>query len=48
MNAIWIALFGAVCFAMGYRFYSKFIAERIYRLDADFQTPAHTSPDGHA
>lgn len=46
MNAIWIALFGAVCFAMGYRFYSKFIAERIYRLDADFQTPAHTYRDG--
>lgn len=46
MNAIWIALFGAVCFVMGYRFYSKFIAERIYRLDADFQTPAHTYRDG--
>ncbi|MBZ9559233.1 MULTISPECIES: carbon starvation protein A [unclassified Modicisalibacter] len=46
MNAIWIALFGAVCFTMGYRFYSKFIAERIYRLDADFRTPAHTYRDG--
>ncbi|WP_295038946.1 carbon starvation CstA family protein, partial [Salinicola sp.] len=46
MNAIWIALFGAVCFVMGYRFYSKFIAERIYRLEADFQTPAHAYRDG--
>ncbi|WP_277810565.1 carbon starvation CstA family protein [Chromohalobacter canadensis] len=46
MNAIWIAIFGAVCFVMGYRFYSKFIAERIYRLDLDFQTPAHAYQDG--
>ncbi|TDU22819.1 carbon starvation protein CstA [Chromohalobacter marismortui] len=46
MNAIWIALFGAVCFVMGYRFYSKFIAERIYRLDPYFQTPAHAYQDG--
>ncbi|OLO10903.1 carbon starvation protein A [Chromohalobacter japonicus] len=46
MNAIWIAIFGAVCFVMGYRFYSKFIAERIYRLDPDFQTPAHAYQDG--
>ncbi|WP_280562114.1 carbon starvation protein A [Chromohalobacter sp. 48-RD10] len=46
MNAIWIAIFGAVCFVLGYRFYSKFIAERIYRLDPDFQTPAHAYQDG--
>ncbi|KXS39848.1 carbon starvation protein A [Modicisalibacter tunisiensis] len=46
MNAIWIAVFGVVCFVMGFRFYSKFIAERIYRLDPDFQTPAHTYRDG--
>ena len=29
----------------GYRFYSKFIAEKIYRLDPDFETPAHAMRD---
>lgn len=46
MNAIWIAVFGVVCFFFGYRFYSRFIAERIYRLDKDFTTPAHAYRDG--
>jgi carbon starvation protein len=32
--------------AAGYLFYSKFIAERIYRLDPDFRTPAHEFRDG--
>ena len=30
---------------LGYRFYSKFIAEKIYQLDPDFETPAHTMRD---
>ena len=30
---------------LGYRFYSKFIAEKIYRLDPDFVTPAHALRD---
>ena len=30
---------------VGYRFYSKFIAEKIYRLDPDFETPAHSMRD---
>ncbi len=30
---------------IGYRFYSKFIAEKIYRLDPDFETPAHAMRD---
>lgn len=29
----------------GYRVYSKFIAEKIYQLDPDFKTPAHTMRD---
>jgi len=32
--------------ALGYVFYSKFIAERIYRLDPNYRTPAHTMRDG--
>ncbi|HEX7064956.1 MAG TPA: carbon starvation protein A, partial [Bacillales bacterium] len=46
MNAIWLAVFGLVAFFFAYRFYSKFIAERIYRLDPDFTTPAHEFRDG--
>ena len=30
---------------LGYRFYSKFIAEKIYRLDPAFTTPAHAMRD---
>jgi len=32
--------------ALGYVFYSKFIAARIYRLDPNYRTPAHTMRDG--
>ncbi|MDI5883270.1 carbon starvation protein A [Cobetia amphilecti] len=45
MNAIWLALFGCVAFAIGYRFYSRFLAERIFRLDPNFVTPAHALRD---
>ena len=30
---------------VGYRFYSRFIGEKIYQLDPNFQTPAHTMRD---
>ncbi|MFH5884497.1 carbon starvation protein A [Halalkalibaculum sp. DA3122] len=46
MSSIWLATAALAIFALGYRFYSKFIAEKIYRLDPDFQTPAHTREDG--
>lgn len=46
MSAIWIAVIGLSCMYAGYRYYSRFIAERIYRLDPDFQTPAHAMKDG--
>lgn len=46
MSGIWLALFGAVTFALGFRFYSRFLAERIYRLDPKFVTPAHQFNDG--
>lgn len=46
MNTIWIFLIGAVAFILGYRFYSKFISEKIYKLDPDFTTPAHEFEDG--
>jgi len=47
MNATILALVGLVSFALGYQFYSKFIAEKIYRLDPDFETPAHAQRDNN-
>lgn len=46
MSAILLAALGLGAFALGYVFYSKFIAEKIYRLDPDFVTPAHAMEDG--
>ncbi len=45
MNATLLALVGLAMIFAGYRFYSTFIAERIYRLDPDFETPAHAMRD---
>ena len=45
MSAIIPALIGMAAIALGYFFYSKFIAEKIYQLDPDFETPAHTLRD---
>ena len=45
MSAIILAVIGLMAVALGYRFYSKFIAEKIYRLDPAFETPAHTMRD---
>ncbi len=46
MNSVWLAIVGFIVFALGYRYYSKFIAEKIYRLDPDYVTPAHKYNDG--
>ena len=45
MSAIFLAVSGLVAVALGYRFYSKFIAEKIYKLDPNFETPAHAMRD---
>lgn len=46
MNAIFVLVAGLVAMTLGYMFYAKFIAERIYRLDPNFRTPAHEFEDG--
>lgn len=46
MNAILIALAGIIVFILGYRYYSKFVAEKIFRLDPNYVTPAHRFKDG--
>ncbi|MBY0097298.1 carbon starvation CstA family protein [Mesobacillus maritimus] len=45
MSAIWLAVIGTVVFILGYRYYSKFVAEKIYRLDPNYVTPAHEFRD---
>ncbi|WOX05775.1 carbon starvation CstA family protein [Microbulbifer pacificus] len=46
MSAILLMLLGLGGMAAGYLFYSRFIADRIYRFDPDFITPAHEYEDG--
>ncbi|MFD1849234.1 carbon starvation protein A [Oceanobacillus bengalensis] len=46
MNAILVAIIGMVVFALGYRYYSKFVAEKIFKLDPNYVTPAHQYKDG--
>src|SRR4051794_10208010 len=47
VNAAWL-LTAAVCsYAVAYRFYSKFIAAKIFALDATRTTPAVRLNDGH-
>ena len=46
MNAIALMLIGLGAFVLGYLFYSRFIAARIYALDDNRPTPAHELADG--
>ena len=46
VNAMWLVAAAAGVYAIGYRFYSRFIAERVLRLDATRLTPAHRRNDG--
>ncbi|SDJ84266.1 carbon starvation CstA family protein [Sediminibacillus albus] len=46
MSSLLVAAIGIIIFILGYRFYSKFVAEKIYRLDPNFVTPAHQFKDG--
>lgn len=46
MNSILLMLIGLAMFAGGYLLYSKFLSNRIYKLDPDYATPSHTMGDG--
>lgn len=46
MSAIALLVVGLAAMSLGYFVYSKFIAEKIFRLDDDFKTPAHEFEDG--
>ncbi|MDH3440867.1 MAG: carbon starvation protein A, partial [Gammaproteobacteria bacterium] len=46
MQSVMIVVMGLAGMTFGWFVYSKFIAEKIYQLDADFVTPAHELNDG--
>ncbi|MBE0463355.1 MAG: carbon starvation CstA family protein [Halomonadaceae bacterium] len=46
MSAVILLLIGLGAMALGYFVYSKFIAQKIYKLDPNFKTPAHEFEDG--
>ena len=46
MSGIWLATIGLAVFFIGYRYYSRFLADKIYQLDPRFETPAHAFEDG--
>ena len=41
-----LAALGLGGFALGYVFYSRYIGDRVFQLDPDFETPAHAQEDG--
>ncbi|SET98850.1 carbon starvation protein [Salinibacillus kushneri] len=46
MNGIVLAIVGGIMFFLGYRIYSKYLAEKIFRLDPNYVTPANRYNDG--
>src|ERR1700686_1054191 len=46
INALWLVVAATCCYAVGYRFYSQFIAARILALDALRATPAERLENG--
>src|SRR6202790_4970912 len=46
INALWLVVAATCCYALGYRFYSKFIAVRILALDGLRATPAERMENG--
>ncbi len=46
VNAMWLVTAAIGIYAIGYRFYSRFIADAVLRLDASRRTPAHRRNDG--
>jgi carbon starvation protein len=46
INALWLVVAAACSYALGYRFYSKFIAAKILALDALRATPAERLENG--
>jgi carbon starvation protein len=46
INALWLVAAATCCFALGYRFYSSFIAAKVLAIDARRATPAERLENG--
>ncbi len=46
INALWLVVAATCCYALGYRFYSRFIAVKILVLDSLRATPAERLENG--
>ncbi|WP_432211156.1 carbon starvation CstA family protein, partial [Acinetobacter variabilis] len=46
VNAVWLVLAAACVYSIAYRFYSLFIANKVFELNARRLTPAHRLGDG--
>lgn len=46
VNAIWLIVAAVCVYAVSYRFYSKFIAQKVFQLDDNRKTPAEVFNDG--
>ena len=46
MPAFFLIVVAMIAFYLGYRFYSRYLAEKVYALDPNFVTPAHDQRDG--
>ncbi|MBK0124001.1 carbon starvation protein A [Pantoea sp. S61] len=46
VNAVWLVIASVACYSIAYRFYSLFIAKRIFELDDRRLTPAERLNDG--
>ena len=46
INAVWLVAAAACIYALGYRFYSRFLASRVLELDDQRATPAERLEDG--
>jgi len=46
VNAIWLIVAAVCVYAVAYRFYSKFIARKVFQLDDNRKTPAEIHNDG--
>ncbi|MEY4211367.1 MAG: hypothetical protein RLZ92_1748, partial [Pseudomonadota bacterium] len=47
INSLWLVIAALCVYALGYRFYSAFIAAKVLVLDANRATPAERYHDGH-
>ncbi|AEI45204.1 carbon starvation CstA family protein [Paenibacillus mucilaginosus] len=46
VNAMWLIIAAVSCYAVAYRFYSRFLAHKVFGLDDNRKTPAELKNDG--